>query len=90
MTSFRMRVLAFMMLVFTALPALAQETTEAAATVNPFASLGCLLAGLVALGAVGFLAHAREAQGEQDPTVQPNPDDMANTPDTAPTIAPTA
>jgi hypothetical protein len=90
MTSFRMRILTIMMLVFAAVPTLAQEETAVAATVNPAASLGCLLAGLAALGAVGFLSHARDLQGEQDPTVQPKPDEMANTPETAPSVAPTA
>ena len=80
MTSFRMRVLTFILLVFTAVPALAQE--GAAATVSPAASLGCLLTGLVALGAVGFLAHARESQEVQELTLQPNPD--------TPAVGPTA
>ena len=81
MTSFRIRVLAFILLVFAAIPALAQEST--AATVNPLASLGCLLTGLIALGTVGFLAHARESQDEQALTIQ------SNTPDAAPSTTST-
>jgi hypothetical protein len=83
MTSFRARVLAFFMLVFTALPALAQEETTAAATINPAASLSCLGAGLVALVSVGVLSNMRERQGEQDPTVKPNPDDRTDVSDIA-------
>jgi len=75
MTSFRIRFLAFILLVFTEVPALAQE--GAAATVSPAASLGCLGVGLAALIAVGLLAQARESQERQDLAVQPNPDTPA-------------
>lgn len=67
MTSFRIRVLTFVVLIFAAVPALAQE----APAVNPQASLGCVFAGAVAMVVVGLLARARESQDEQAPTVPP-------------------
>ncbi len=83
MTSFRTRLLTLMMFVLTAVPALAQEEVVVTSTVNPQASLGCLGVGMVALAAVGFIANARDAQGEQDPTIVPNPDDRTNVADIA-------
>lgn len=80
MTSLRTRLLTLMMLVLTAVPALAQEEVVVTSNVNPQASLGCLGVGMFALLVVGGLASARK---EQDPTVVPNPDDRTNVADIA-------
>ena len=69
MTPFRMRILALMLFVFLAIPALAQENTTVASSLPGTASIGCLGVGVVALLAVGALMNARNAQDEQAATI---------------------
>lgn len=71
MTSFRLRVMAVLLLAFAALPALAQDST-AGTTLSSSASIGCVFVGIIALLGVGALAMGREAQGEPDTSVQPS------------------
>lgn len=66
MTTFRLRVLALMLLVFAAVPAFAQDTAPGG--LPPSASISCFFVGCFAFIVVAILSASREGHDTQDPT----------------------